>query len=331
MKNSYRLQNPLRFLFITSIFLIFSSCEKVNDNVKPKLSSTKVDDDRSAPIVYYNTGNGYLSFPTRESFESVLSSLDDLQPDETIDDHLSNWENIQGFSSLRKQYADAEAQGDSSVCPVGDMYFATLLSPEGTVQISEKIYKLDFAAGKVTYIPEDRYSDLYSSMSRGSYSDDVNYYYLNEDVLDLVDAGDQGTSARNIRIGSGIGCAPGAAAQVDDDYDYIDSDERLKCNVEYQKYGLYFSLLAKVKYQNRFLRVWFAKKACMSIIANPGAYWREKCLNTTDSDFGSTANACSDNTAVRRYYEGTRGLNLYQVGVVFGCGGFRSRRYYINQ
>ncbi|HEX8326572.1 MAG TPA: hypothetical protein VF629_03445 [Hymenobacter sp.] len=310
---------------LVGTFLVLSGCEKAVDSTTP---TARVGVGNSANI------GRYLAFTDRAEFEEAVHNIDDLLPEETVDGHLAQWEEQHGnFYSMRKKHAEAAANGDSTACPIEDDYFAAVVSPEGTVQIADRIYRLDFAQRRIYHIPANRANELYDRMVSNPDSEEIKYYYFDEAALDLITTEDQGTSALVIRIGlgSGFGCGNGAERRVDDDYDYLANNLRMKCNAEYQKFGIYFSLLAKVKLQKRTLGIWFSKEACMGIIPDPGAFWREKCLNYTNYYNAFIGNSCNDNKAVKRYHESTRGLDKYQISVKFETGNFKSRRYYINQ
>jgi hypothetical protein len=307
------------------VLFFLSSCEKADDNMS--LQTNTINANRT------DTGR-YLTFATPAEFERIIHEIDSVAPGETIDGHLNLWKQQHGgFYSMRENYAERAAAGDSVESPVRDDFFAAMLSPEGTIQIAERIYRLDFDKQRVYYIHESQAPELYEELIIGSpKSEKIRYYYFDEEVLYFTkdDPGTPATQSRpKLGFGVGVGCGTGADGNWDDGYDYLSDRKRMKCNAEYQKFGIYFSLLAKVKYQERRLRIWWAKDACMTIVPDPGAYWREKCLTYTNYHNSVVANACDDNKAVIRYHESTRGLNRYQIAVKFRVGTFTSRHYTI--
>ncbi|GAA3932820.1 hypothetical protein [Hymenobacter algoricola] len=327
MKNIFAFYSTYAGYTVFFLTLLLSSCDKAKNNPSPQVRPT-VGNSAS-------TGN-YLTFASREEFEEAIHNIDELAPGETIDQHLKLWEEEHGgFYSLRRKHEENAAQGDSAVSPINDDYFATMVSPEGTIQIADRIYRLDFEQKRVYHIPAAQAGELYEEMIASPSNNQIKYYLFDEPVLDYITTEDQGTpssqSRLGISLGSGVSCGNGAEALSDDDEDYLASNKRIKCNVEYQKFGLYFSLLAKAKYQERFMRVWWAEDACMTIVPDPGAFWREKCLTNTNTYNGYISNSCDDNTVVMRYHKSTRGLNKYQIAVKFRVGNFNSQHYYINQ
>ncbi|GAA4378904.1 hypothetical protein [Hymenobacter koreensis] len=102
------------------------SCQKAGPELQPqpRLSSANAE-----------SAGDYLVFSSPAEFAETQNTIDDLAPEESINGHLTAWEEKHdNFYSLRRYYEELEQQGDTvSVRPVTDTYLAAVFSPKGLV------------------------------------------------------------------------------------------------------------------------------------------------------------------------------------------------------
>jgi hypothetical protein len=162
---------------------------------------------------------------------------------------------------------------------IEDDVFAAMLSPEGTIQIEDKIFHLDLPNGLVSYIPESVVSAMPSAYDEflvappTAPNPNIRYFAMTEDVLDAIAAGDTGSPSGTttdalftIRLGSGIGCGAGADREYDKEHRYYASNRRLDCKVVYQTLGIYHSIVAKAHHQKKtWYGAWLGSPATIYI------------------------------------------------------------------
>ncbi|MFC4793606.1 hypothetical protein ACFPAF_16030 [Hymenobacter endophyticus] len=312
----------------------------------------------------------YLAFATSADFLEAAAQLDKLAPGETTTRHLEQWEKKYGFSSLRAHYAKKQQEkelkqkakagdgttlripvdGEEPIEPyfepysepvdegliIHDDFFAAMLSPEGTIQIEDKIFRIDLANNIVSYIPamQDASYEQFV-VAEPSENTTIRYFNFDEDVFGLLASGDQGTiyeeSFRGtIRIGSGIGCGTSADGKEDPAYQYYANNRRLNCKLVYQSFGIYHSMVAKAHHQKKtWYGAWLGSPAVIDILPNTGAYWQPLCETFVESDTRSYSNygapylgneTGDHNTVVHRYFSYMKGMKRYKGEVRFRIG-----------
>ncbi|UYZ62300.1 hypothetical protein [Hymenobacter weizhouensis] len=230
---------------------------------------------------------------------------------------------------------------------IEDDYFAAMLSPEGTVEIGGKIFRIDLANNIVSYIPSSQaseYDQFVSAQPTDESASSIRYFDLTEDVLGLLDGGDSGSSFSEfrpgrIRIGSGIGCGPGADRKHDKANQYYADNRRLDCKIVYQPLGIYHSIVAKAHHQKKtWYGAWVGSPATMYIQPNPGTYWQPLCETYVESDQNSYDNfnapylgnhTGDHNTVTHRYFNSMKGVKRYKADVKFRVGQFITRVFSI--
>lgn len=217
---------------------------------------------------------------------------------------------------------------------IEDDYFAAMLSPDGTVQIEGKLFHLDLANNIVSYIPatstvgtQTTYEEFVAADPTVA-NNEIRYFSMEEDVLDVIEAGDTGTAfgEARITISSGIGCGLGAKGKDDPDRIYYMKDRRLNCKLVYQHLGIYHSIVAKAHNQKQtWYNAWLGSPADL-IIQTRNAVWRPKCQDFNNSDFNTYDNYSSpwlgdengdNNTVTHRYYSSTKGLKSFKISIQF--------------
>lgn len=366
-----------RFALLTSCSLLLAStaCQK-ESGVSPNPNIATSTQEAKGSKEPKNKGK-FLSFASRADFLAVAQQLDKMGAGEGTENHLEKWEKKYGFNSLRAHYAKKQkekeerekaaagvttlrvpVEGEEPTVPyfepyeepwdegliIEDDYFAAMLSPEGTVEIEGKIFRIDLANNIVSYIPSTQEASYDQFVvAQPTVEGEIRYFSLTEDVFGLLEAGDQGSSfgadfRGGIRIGSGIGCGPGADRKDVKSHQYYASNRRLDCKLVYQPLGIYHSLVAKAHHQKKtWYGAWLGSPANMDIIT-PGVYWQPLCETYLVSDFGSYTNLYSpwygdsngdDNTVTHRYFNDMKGMKRYKADVYFRVGQFNTGVFHI--
>ncbi|MET4106628.1 hypothetical protein [Hymenobacter sp. UYP22] len=361
-----------------SLLLAGSACQKETDS-SPSPAATHATQEAKGAREPKNKGR-YLAFATSADFLEAAAQLDKLAPGETTTQHLEQWEKKYGFSSLRARYAKKQQEkelkekakasggttamripvdGEEPIEPyfepysesvdegliIHDDFFAAMLSPEGTIQIEDKIFRIDLANNIVSYIPvvQETYYEQFVT-DELSESITVRYFNFDEDIFGLLAAGDQGTSfgadfRGTIRIGSGIGCGESADGRKKDEHQYYSSKGRMHCKIVYQPFGIYHSIIAKASHQKKtWYGAWLGSPATMYILPDPGSYWQPMCETYTESNLNSYNNIGAPyfgnetgdhNTVTHRYFNSMKGLKRYKADVKFRVGQYTTPNYHI--
>lgn len=307
----------------------------------------------------------YLAFASSADFEAAIKALAVADPNESETARLEKWEKKYNFHSLRAEYARKKKEKEDKALagagtlrvpdgedpypaptPVFQPYeepwdegliieddvFAAMVSPDGTVQIDGDIFRIDLVNNIVSYIPatptvstKTTYNQFIVA-SPTVVNNEIRYFNMDENVLELLDAGDTGTAFGYLRIG-GIGCGPGADWGKDAAFVNFTERQRLDCKIAYQKLGIYFSIVAKAHYQTkRWYGLWVGTPVYLRLAAAPAVFYEPKCNGIVKSDYGSYTNAIflnirengNENTVKKRFYAESKGLKRYKAEVRFG-------------
>jgi hypothetical protein len=138
-------------------------------------------------------------------------------------------------------------------------------------------------------------------------------------VLDLLDAGVRGTVNPSAKV-LGLFCSEsGADSKKAASFISINAYYRQDNKVVYQKAGIYFSLQAKIKVQEKSLTgIWVAAP---NTYLHLDAYVKFKPKCKSEEEKWHSRNTTS-NELNYRPYENTRGLNKYIYEVQFYGGGW---------
>ena len=302
----------MKVLFKTGVLLgtlgmlVLSGCQKEEQiAVQPK------------PQADVAVSEGMLVFKTRDVFDVYNSQLDEVAKGTTLSNHLAQKETKLNFLSMRAaSQKSISLPGGRTMADQGieDEYLASMLSPEGLVQIGEWIFKLDMP-NKKCYALAQKDEILLGEMKKAApFSDKIQAFSTDDEVLDLLENGQ-----KSGRV-TGLFCREDGQGEKDDkDFESFGfgGTYRLDCKVVYQKAAIYFSLQAKVKIQYKDgLGIWYAYPEFPYVT---GFYqWKPKCRDEIGREsFGDYA-VEETNEISRRAYEASRGLNKFWYRVQFG-------------
>lgn len=258
--------------------------------------------------------NGRLVFNNRDSFEEEISSSP------------SKYNSIariakkhEGFVSMWDYYKNKKSYNtrgriSSDTLPVLDDYLATILSPEGVIQIGRWIFKINLLEEKC-YVLEEKNIESYSDLLNEKVSNDVRVFPTSETVLDILE------EENSAKMSRGLFCREsGARSDKDKEadvsyelkgYDYYPHTRKLKLKHGYQKAGVYFSLMPKAVFEN------FDGRATIIYTYKFKPTCRDEQWNPNYPNYNYTRNDEQDRSHTRRHYEGTRGLNKFTLSTTF--------------
>jgi hypothetical protein len=318
---SFAFKKQLHWVLLTTLSIGTFSCQKTDDTISAPQQPEVV-----------NSNHGYLKFKDRAAFESIASKLDDIPKGKSIDVSLNEWEaKLNNFHSLRKYHEEllvnpSLAKRGSSVDDgvISDDYFASLLSPEGTLQIDDNIYRIDVENQKVYYINGTDQGALYSELiSENPDNPDIKYFDTSDTVLDLLDSGQEGKPCpvTSDSVTYVERCSDGSANRSSAYFiDGYQEGYRNDCKLDYEKYGIYFSIIAKMQCQQRtFPSPFWTSYNSPSASGNIHAIFKPKCWGQRDQSDSKTVS--NDNKVSFRPWESTRGLTSFNIDVEFASTG----------
>ncbi|TAE34545.1 MAG: hypothetical protein EAZ91_00340 [Cytophagales bacterium] len=264
----------------------------------------------------------YLRFKDRRVFEQYSTSLGNVPKGMELDKFLSSAEEKYDFKSLRaanatsKTESGARVAGKPNSC-IEDDYLASMLNPDGIVQIDQWIFRLDVCAGKVFVLAEKDKAMMAELKKKMPTHKAIRVFSTDDEVLDLLSTTKPGAK---VAICFNDRRADGATDQTFQRH-VISSPTINTYSVEYfadakvvyQKAGIYFSLLAELKYMRRLQddSNWFWNQEFTSMNLLTTYRYKRRCGDESgDSEFTFVA---SDNKINKRVYESSNGLARYSL------------------
>lgn len=248
---------------------------------------------------------GRLVFAGKEDFVQAQHFLNDLSAVQ-----IDEWEESIGFYSLRRYRDDLVTYKETEpgrVTPssTGDVYLDSVLSPRSTVQIGNRIFRLDMPKGKVHVLSaKDRDQiktfevDISKARNVASYPTDV----------DLLDDGDPILEEKAILCReTGMGGRKDARAYF---YLFPKTDIRVYCEAEYVKAGIWFSLNTKIVHEGLRRGRWYELTVYpeMQMGFNYiSSRYKPRCEK--ESSTYESSRYFTTTKIVRRPYYGTKPLN----------------------
>jgi hypothetical protein len=282
--NNYLMQT-LRFtsglLLAASLFI--ASCAKEKDQTTP----TALPD--------YTIEKGMIHFTTRGDYEAMVN-----MPSVALQEAFVNAvRQSNEFTSAEKALEVGSRSTDSDLLAmIDDPYFRELLNERLCIWIDDHIFRVNPEDGKVYVIPSAMYEEKYGALlAEDTEDEDVKEYSADLNVLEEVDRPD---ALWPFCSESGV---PSQYAQV-----YLNDNSGRYASARYAKYGIYFTVLARVEPQGSsgvFFHFYFRG----GVSEEEGyVYYRQKCGNTVSYQARSEG---TWHATYRKYqsYQGSKGLN----------------------
>jgi hypothetical protein len=180
MKNRYKL--PI-FLFLAVLFI---GCE--TEDVKTsngEESRAFIESKNSLYDFKVEVKNDMLSFTTREDYDRAIDYLNQLG-----DNNFEAFEADLSFTSMRSEYNIDELNKRG----INDPFLATILNPNGLIEIAGYTFKIDMLSETVTMQTSTEYKNSNKTLKGGR------TFSTDENVLDILDGtADEGTSESSRR------------------------------------------------------------------------------------------------------------------------------------
>jgi hypothetical protein len=204
-------------LSILSIFIgiLLFSC-------KPEL------DSELKPTIEIESAYGHLRFESRASYEAILMDTSERAAAERKGDYSKH------HAGQRQMQVDTINEDVR--------WFASFLSEKGLIEIGEYLFQVRFSDSTIRAVPISN-SSLYDSLADGLNPIGAFIFSFNDDVLDLIEDGVQGTIDGSNQRTVGILCGGGCRSN---DFNGFGKQYPDGCKVffrnRYVKAGIYFEL-----------------------------------------------------------------------------------------
>jgi hypothetical protein len=273
--------------------------------------------------------NDHLKFNDLSYYEKVVEDQD-LNLKEQLNEQISGTQN---FISLRRFYEDKNARQQylsksgrqyAKENPVEDDFLASILNPDGVVQIGEWIFKVNLEK-EVVLALNQKHAALYQDLVEENIDREQIYVYnTHDDVLTLIKEGIYGTVNKNAKMD--WWWCDNYAVRKKDHYDddvytttYNPSSGTTKTRIYrahakhvYQKAGIYFSLVTKLKYMKFDEGQLFWDQSYTNIFLQYSYSWKKRCGSSSDSG-SAYVGVSNERKLVRRHYSSVNALTSYSL------------------
>ncbi len=324
----HKLSEPASIEELQNIEEKASENQLLNKYIDDLPSSGIIQNELISSIVFENEGR-FLSFPSLDDYNGIVEDPSEL----TI-----QWVERKLFAIGHKSLYE-KIRNTNKVEEV-DQYFARLLSRDGTIEIGDFIFKIDFDNNLVEVICSNQI-EFYDEFVNNNL--DNNYilkFTFDQEVFQELEQYDCSLfneptdtihgifrGIRNIILGGGgggggdgLGCGEGGVRSFDlksDEIRVVDATgvyHTVRSRVYYKKFGIYFTLKAESLKPGNYGDTWIQYK---------DVWYKKKCKKATGPQSHPwkrdkyTGNAQSQ-VAVCKIYSGTKALHGYH-------GNFRGR------
>ncbi|HYD20787.1 MAG TPA: hypothetical protein VEB40_04870 [Flavipsychrobacter sp.] len=344
--------------------LAYTSCKKHETDLKKnKISAGSLADsvtiDEASLDGVTLTQYGFLKFDTPDDYEEILDIIKDYD-----EDQLNLWEQELGYVSSRTAFANPQDYGlsaeDNKNSVFEDEIFNTIIDPHGRIQIGDYLFKEEVDVNRLLEIHIEHYPGNLEAFDAGTFESNVmNEFDATFEAADEYDhICDYLATTEVVGLTKETGYTPptwifdpkettsgdctGGGVYVPtsggpygkhahDNTDAVGTVWRADCKSVYQKVGVYFSIVAKMKYQKKSGSIWNSANTDMFILNNNGAYVsyctykpKNKSQQWPSIPYENYNNRKNDNVLTWRPYEGMRKLTLHDLDIWFAyidnCG-----------
>jgi hypothetical protein len=284
-------------LMLLAVLTVFNGCQKDEPVLVDEKVSDKLDNPMFAELkeIAFSVEDNRLVFETENDFQKCIDFLAQLG-----DKNFPAFEDAIGFESYRKSFYGTKLWSEN----LKDELFATLINPDGCIQVGNYYFKVDFENEKTLVMDlfENEYllksvKFIKSNSLEFSWGDDVFAILNNEPILK-----------------SSSYCS---GNQITESYpDFI------KATVDFNNYGLYHNLRAKLwndlNLSTYFLRLKTVDSPYSPPIVPTGITSRCFWINNKEQNIIVRDFIEYNNTEVAtRPYSSTRRLKGYRMDVEF--------------
>lgn len=302
------------------------SCQQ-QDNPSPTNSKS------SKPILLSNADitvtNNIVTFNSISAYENFI----DNGSVSTKQSVITQLDSISNYISLKKVYEKSFSSSQARTLSTKEKemaeinsFFSSLINSDGLIQIGDYLFKIDLDIGKVFVLPPSVSSNkqaINDLKKENTSNKNILVFSTDDDVLNLLANDSNGTMNGRTML---FCHESGAPSGSDKAFEYAYNDtERQDNKVVYQKAGIYFSLQAKIKTEEKYAGLWVAS-ADNQLYLDYYFNYKPKCKGSRTE---SNTVGAFDHELNRRPYASTRGLHYYDYVVQFYGLNFQSGVYEI--
>jgi hypothetical protein len=309
-------KNVLLVLKFVLVFSIFISCNKKEELIEPSSSKNQKIKILYRPLSYTGVKNQgeYLSFDTRENFESVVSQI-------TNEEEINHFHKILQHQS---KYSENEKYNLEDTLNEDESLNA-ILSINNLVQIENHIFNLDFEKNTIYALESQNINDINALKSKDTLNPNIKYFSMDYETFDLLDAGLKRTPiVTNEKFFGGFRC--GWAPPKNDNYNYTygGGNYNLKLILRYQRAGIWFTLISKLVNRQRLGFIWLNQRGHIlridyahrrHIRCNRHIGWEMSQIE--NDEININGNTGRSHKVVYRAHSQIRALREYDFQVIF--------------
>ena len=303
------------FVVMAAIIAAFGGCQKENLNVRQLADEAQTQFAINNPMfeglneIAFSVEDNRLIFENEEEFQKGIDFLANLG-----DENFSAFEEVIGFNSYRKVFEGKDSMEEN----LEDNLFATLINPDGFIQVENFLFEIDFENEKVlAYELFENEYELKSSIIKQTknktvfdWNDDV-FALLKENVRLKSIAADYCTVSRkdesNLILKSGVndGFSP-----------FIDITVNAK--ISYQNYGIYRTFIASTEPTSFSSSM--MTRITLTMVSVGSVTWdlKNKSPESTSvnklQEYGSTSSRLD-----QRFFSTTRRVEGYYANINYSC------------
>jgi hypothetical protein len=241
-----------------------------------------------------------LVFKDRKAYDKTIKHLSEIG-----DENFQNWEIRYNFISMRKFYEDQTDQ-----MPIHDDLLATMLNPEGFIQIGKIVFNIDPETEAVYAFSENIPENIRKIKNRNFDGADIVKFRDSDNVLDFIVNDRINLKAKGAIQGGGNNIASTTIEKQKDS-----PDKRFNSKNVYQKAGIYFSLQASMTQRLELTGNYMKMSVC---ITNDS--WYKVKGTSTKVMIKDKITLCETKSARKvnvRSYESSNGLSEFFVHAIY--------------
>ncbi len=222
-----------------------------------------------------DTKASFLSFDTKSDYEKVFSDNSIIENKKSMQGDftslMSTIENFDSEKNARKgQRLEDTLYADYGILP-------QILNRDKIVKIGNYLIKVDLHTETVLVL-ESKHREQYKDLAESNMTNEnIMTFSTDDEVLTLLEQG--ATGSVNSRL-SGLCDDPAADPGKEREYvSYDGSKRRYKAKMAYQRAGIYFSLITKIKNQKRKWGVWWSDGSGWCCVTY-GCTFKARCGST---------------------------------------------------
>src|SRR6478672_502975 len=309
--------NRITFLLFCGIALLLSvSCKK---------DEIRVNNPSDAQI--YEIKNGILIFSSITSYRHLLENANGVEKKKFLaevanrNDFVSMSENHSKLLSKNGRLSNSGNQDidDDVEDLLSSDLLSTIVNSDGIVGIGSYLFNINlvtercYALHNSFYTPSSSaaaYNDLYNENTNNNY---IFNFSTEDDVLEILESYGYPVLTTDIDTTVVVANACGGAPKnKDKDTEYfprydVNTQDKLECKVLYQKAGVYFALLGKLKFKSGGQGDWQSRRDWYEWKFKP------KCKDERSQNSATSYTTNAANKYKRYAYESTKGLSKYHV------------------